>query len=54
MSRSPAPRLITPTPNPSPQARGAFAGVAAKSPSPMRGGVRGGGIFVPYCECVSQ
>jgi len=37
------PITITPTPNPSPQGGGGFANVAAKSPSPLRGGVRGGG-----------
>ena len=33
----------TPTPSPSPQGGGGFANIAAKSPSPLRGGVRGGG-----------
>ncbi|MGE0282079.1 MAG: class I SAM-dependent methyltransferase [Rhizobiaceae bacterium] len=33
-----------PTPNPSPQGGGGFASIAAKSPSSLRGGVRGGGI----------
>jgi cobaltochelatase CobN len=36
---------VIPTPNSSPQAGGGFAGVDAKSPSPLRGGVRGGGEF---------
>jgi len=41
-----ADRLVafTPTPNPSPQGGGGFASVVAKFPSPLRGGVRGGGM----------
>jgi len=35
----------TPTPDPSPKGGGGFAGVAAKSTSPLWGGVRGGGIL---------
>ncbi|MGE0279302.1 MAG: UPF0280 family protein [Rhizobiaceae bacterium] len=34
----------TPTPNPSPQGGGGFGHADAKSPSPLWGGVRGGGI----------
>ncbi|MGE3364547.1 MAG: glutamyl-Q tRNA(Asp) synthetase [Rhizobiaceae bacterium] len=34
----------TPTPNPSPRGGGRFASVAAKFPSPLWGGVRGGGV----------
>jgi len=33
----------TPTPDPSPQGGGGHGNVAAKSPAPLRGGVRGGG-----------
>lgn len=39
-------RDVTPTPTPSPQGGGRFAVVASTSPSPLRGGVRGGGNFV--------
>jgi hypothetical protein len=35
--------VATPTPNPSPQGGGGYESVDAKSPSPLRGGVRGGG-----------
>jgi predicted metal-binding protein len=35
--------MNTPTPNPSPQGGGGFGGGDAKFPSPLRGGVRGGG-----------
>jgi len=35
----------TPTPDPSPQGGGGFASLAAKFPSPLRGGVRGGGVL---------
>jgi len=34
----------TPTPNPSPQGGGELVGNVSASPSPLRGGVRGGGI----------
>ena len=36
-------RLVTPTPNPSLQGAGGHRSAGAKSPSPLRGGVRGGG-----------
>jgi len=35
---------LTPTPNPSPQGGGGHGSADAKFPSPLRGGVRGGGI----------
>jgi len=35
----------TPTPNPSPQGGGGHSNVSAKSPSPLWGGVRGGGTL---------
>ena len=37
----------TPTPNPSPQGGGGCGSVDAKFPSPLWGGVRGGGTFQP-------
>jgi len=40
----------TPTPDPSPQRGGGCGEIAAKSPSPLRGGVRGGGEMKPGLE----
>ena len=44
---------FTPTPNPSPQGGGELGDIAGESPSPLRGGVRGGGaatITIVVCS----
>jgi hypothetical protein len=40
----------TPTPHPSPQGGGEIGNAGPKSPSPLWGGVRGGGAFGPSRE----